>query len=77
MLESVPNGDYDIKVPYKNVGALLNGKYATSRSAENYLAGKNAATSDFGGAKVSFDGFHKQARKSLLHHLDMILGEEY
>ncbi|MBP6236514.1 MAG: RHS repeat-associated core domain-containing protein [Saprospiraceae bacterium] len=40
--ESRPRGDFDIKGPYANVGGLLNGKYATSRSAGNYLAGYNA-----------------------------------
>ena len=40
--ESGPGGKFDVKNDYKNVGGLLNGKYATSRSAGNYLAGYNA-----------------------------------
>ena len=61
MSESVPEGDFDIKLPYKNVGALLNGKYATSRSAGNYLAGKNAAVGTLGGVNISFDAFQNLA----------------
>lgn len=39
---SGPGGDFDIKNDCPNVGRLLNRKYATSRSAGNYLAGYNA-----------------------------------
>ncbi|WP_430968326.1 RHS repeat domain-containing protein [Spongiimicrobium sp. 2-473A-2-J] len=59
--ESVTNGDFDIKSNKKlapsgaGTGKLLNGKYATARSAGNFLAGMNGATGktgQFGG------GFH-------------------
>ena len=59
--ESGPGGDFDIKVPYKNVGALLNRKYATSRSAGNYLAGYNAQGGTYFGVSISFDTFQKLA----------------
>ena len=59
--ESGPRGDFDIKVPYANVGAKLNGKYATSRSAGNYLAGYNAQGGTYFGVSISFDTFQKLA----------------
>ena len=40
---------------------MLNGKYATSRSAGNYLAGKNAAVGTLGGVNISFDAFQNLA----------------
>ncbi|MBS7321310.1 MAG: RHS repeat-associated core domain-containing protein [Myroides sp.] len=54
--ESRPKGDFDIKNDYKNVGALLNGKYATSRSAGNYLAGYNANN-----GVINYETFQKLA----------------
>jgi len=54
-------GEFDIKVPYKNVGGLLNGKYATSRSAGNYLAGYNAQGGSYFGVSISFTTFQKLA----------------
>ena len=59
--ESGPNGEFDIKVKYKNTGALLNGMYATSRSAGNYLAGYNAAQGTYYGIGIQFIGFQKLA----------------
>ena len=59
--ESAPNGDFDIKVPYANVGGLLDGKYATSRSAGNYLAGYNAEGGTYYGVGISFTTFQKLA----------------
>lgn len=59
--ESGGNGLFDIKKDYKNVGALLNGKYATSRSAGNFLAGFNAATGTYFGGSISFETFQKLA----------------
>ena len=59
--ESGGGGKFDIKVPYKNVGALLNGKYATSRSAGNYLAGYNAQGGTMFGVGISFKTFQKLA----------------
>jgi hypothetical protein len=53
--------DYDIKTkkeyaPYgPNTGKLLNGKYATARSAGNYLAGLNEATGTYFGAHISWE----------------------
>jgi RHS repeat-associated protein len=58
---SNPGGSLDIKVPYKNAGALLNGKYATSRSAGNYLAGYNAARGTYYGVGIEFETFQKMA----------------
>jgi hypothetical protein len=58
---SRPKGKFDIKEEYKNVGALLNGKYATSRSAGNYLAGYNAAKGRYLGFDISFGTFQKLA----------------
>ena len=52
---------FDIKVPYRNVGALLNGKYATSRSAGNFLAGYNAQGGTLFGSSISFETFQKLA----------------
>ena len=52
---------FDIKTPYKNVDALLNGKYATSRSAGNFLAGYNAESATYFGVGVSFETFQKLA----------------
>lgn len=55
-------GSLDIKKDYPNQARLLNGKYATSRSAGNYLAGYNAAIAGaFGGFGVTFTGFQKLA----------------
>ena len=63
MLESLPNGDFDIKAKYANVGAKLNGKYASSRSAGNYSAGQNASIASFGieGVQISFNAFQRMA----------------
>jgi len=52
---------FDIKSDYKNVGGLLNGKYATSRSAGNFLAGYNAEGGTILGAGISFTTFQKLA----------------
>ena len=52
---------FDIKKDYPNTGALLNGKYATSRSAGNFLAGYNAESSSYMGIGISFETFQKLA----------------
>lgn len=54
--ESGPGGKFDVKNDYKNIGGLLNGKYATSRSAGNYLAGYNANN-----GVINFTTFQKLA----------------
>ena len=59
--QSSPGGDFDIKVPYKNTGGLLNGKYVSSRSAGNYLAGYNAQGGTLFGVNISFTTFQKLA----------------
>lgn len=59
--ESGPNGDFDIKVPYKNAGGLLEGKYASARSAGNYLAGYNAQGGTIMGQNIEFKTFQKLA----------------
>lgn len=52
---------FDIKSDYSNVGGLLNGKYATSRSAGNFLAGYNAEGGTMLGGGISFTTFQKLA----------------
>ena len=52
---------FDIKKDYPNVGALLNGKYATSRSAGNFLAGYNAESGSYFGFGISFKTFQQLA----------------
>ena len=42
-------------------GRLLNGKYASARSAGNYLAGMNGATTSQFGVRLSLTGFMKVA----------------
>lgn len=54
--ELKPGGNFDIKNEAQggpHVGALLEGKYATARSAGNYLAGKLGATGTLGSAWLS------------------------
>lgn len=60
-LESRGGGQFDIKKDYKNVGALLNGKYAISRSAGNFLAGYNAEDATYLRIGISFKTFQKLA----------------
>jgi hypothetical protein len=52
---------FDIKKDYENVGALLNGKYATSRSAGNFLAGYNAESGTYLKIGIEFETFQKLA----------------
>lgn len=59
--KSGPGGIFDIKVPFANSGGLLNGKYTTSRSAGNFLAGYNAQGSTYFGVGISFTTFQKLA----------------
>ncbi len=65
--QSRNNQDYDIKVKEKyapdgpSTGKLLNGKYATARSAGNYLAGLNGATGTYFGQNISFETYMKLA----------------
>jgi len=54
-------GLFDIKKDYANIGGLLNGKFATSRSAGNYLAGYNAEGGTYLGVGISFTTFQKLA----------------
>ncbi|GAB6010288.1 RHS repeat domain-containing protein, partial [Dysgonomonas reticulitermitis] len=57
---SKPGGTFDVKKDYPNgEGRLLNGKYATARSAGNYLAGYNASQS--GNVPGGFATFQKLA----------------
>jgi hypothetical protein len=55
------DGLFDMKKDYPNVGALLNGKYATSRSAGDFLAGYNASTGSYCGVGTSFKTFQQLA----------------
>ena len=57
--ESSPTGLFDIKLKLGNVGALLNGKYATSRSAGNFLAGYNAESGRLMGVSITYETFQK------------------
>jgi hypothetical protein len=59
--QSGPGGTFDIKVKYANQAGLLNGKYATARSAGNYLAGYNAEGGSYFGVGISFTTFQKLA----------------
>jgi RHS repeat-associated protein len=65
--DSRPGRRYDIKVDTDiaedgpNTGRLLNGKYATARSAGNYLAGLNGATAKFMGAYITETNMMKLA----------------
>jgi hypothetical protein len=65
--QSGPGGTFDIKVKYANQAGLLNGKYATARSAGNYLAGYNAEGGTMFGESISYITFQKLA--GALHHL--------
>ena len=59
---SKPGGLLDIKKDYPNTGRLLNGKYVSSRSAGNYLAGYNAQGGSIGGiVSISFETFQRLA----------------
>jgi RHS repeat-associated protein len=58
---SGPGGLFDIKVKYSNQAGLLNGKYATARSAGNYLAGYNAKGGTMYGIGITFTTFQKLA----------------
>ena len=68
-LNSLPEAEFDIKKDYPNEGRLLDGKYATSRSAGNFLAGYNARHGTMPGIipgiHISHKTFQKQA--GLLH----------
>jgi RHS repeat-associated protein len=61
MLKSTGGKEYDIKSKYRNVGGKLGGKYVTSRSAGNYLAGKNAANGTLLGSTIEYSLFQKLA----------------
>ena len=78
---SLPNKSYDIKTN-KSIaeygpatGRLLNGKYATARSAGNYLAGMNGATGKFGGRYISFGTYMRLAGQ--VHSLGNFRGAPY
>jgi hypothetical protein len=58
---SKPGELFDIKNDYPNIGGLLNGKYATSRSAGNFLAGYNAEAGTYLGVGISFKTFQQLA----------------
>jgi RHS repeat-associated protein len=70
--ESANGGRFDIKLntaiaPFgSNTGKLLGGKYATARSAGNYLAGLNAATGTVAGSQITFSTMSRLA--GALHH---------
>ena len=59
--ESMGGRTFDLKKDYPNVGALLNGKYATARSAGNFLAGYNASSASYLGVGISFKTFQQLA----------------
>lgn len=71
-LKSLPGEKYDLKsqrVYYASygpgTGRLLRGKYATVRSAGNFLAGMNGATGTFMGKHISLELYMRLA--GLLH----------
>lgn len=65
--QEIPGGRFDVKndktvAPYgPNTGELLNGTYATARSAGDYLAGYNGAIGTVGGVHISWETFQKMA----------------
>jgi len=65
--QSFGGGNFDIMVNRNlstygpSTGKLLNGKYATARSAGNYLAGMNGATGKFDGDYLSQTTYMKMA----------------
>jgi RHS repeat-associated protein len=79
--QSMHNGDFDIKTQAwadhgSNTGYLLNGEYATIRSAGNYLAGLNAMTATFAGDHLSpqfaqklFGAYQQGGRQGLAYTL--------
>ena len=66
-VRSLPNKSFDIKTntvfaPHgPATGKKLNGKYATARSAGNYLAGMNGATGTYGGKHISLGTYMRLA----------------
>jgi len=58
---SGPGDLFDIKAKYGNVAGLLDGKYASSRSAGNYLAAYNAKGGTMYGVGITFTTFQKFA----------------
>jgi len=66
-VRSLPGKTFDIKSkpafsPYgPATGKMLNGRYATARSAGNYLAGLNGATGQFRGKPISFNTYMRMA----------------
>ena len=66
-IESIPKGIFDIKVKNEyapsgvGTGRLLNGKYATARSAGNFLAGMNGATGTLAGKHISLKLYMRMA----------------
>ena len=66
-IESLPNGNFDIKTNRElapngsGTGRLLRGKYATIRSAGNFLAGMNGATGTIFGKRISLGMYMRMA----------------
>ena len=67
-MESLPGKKFDIKRKHvyfapdgAGTGRLLNGKYATVRSAGNFLAGMNGATGTFFGQYISLELYMRMA----------------
>ena len=61
--ESAPGQSLDTKAKkeYKGTTRLLNGKYATARSAGNYLAGYNAERAKYVGTAIPYEIFQRLA----------------
>lgn len=55
-MESTGRGSLNVKNRYGNIGRMFRGKFITSRSLGNYLAGYNASN-----AMISFEAFQKIA----------------
>ena len=90
MEQSKLNGELDIKhninyAPYGPMtGRLLNGKYATARSAGNFLAGLNGVTGTLQGSKISgltymkLAGAYQQGQLSMKNiGLIMLFGKSF
>lgn len=85
---SAGGGLFDIKKDYPNIGRMLNGKYVSSRSAGNYLAGYNASRGTYFRIGISFETFQKLAgalhieesagrRLSTLQKVDIVIMGTY
>ena len=65
--KSGPKQVFDLKYHLPNQGRLLKEKYASARSAGNYLAGFNASMSNMFGVQIQFETFQRLAGALHVH----------